>query len=205
MDNKEIRRDAEGIEGKTNERPRWQQVVYILAPFFLLLACLGLINFVPRTASSTPQPEVIVVKDGEVTAVSTTTSLPTTQPTATMSPTPTTVPIPTLPPDATINLLGPPDNSAFRKSDTITLYADWTLPLEETQHLAAYIRFDKNPPIQIETLDEPNAGQIYRWQLDLSAFNFTETTNLQWWLQLQTSDDTPPLLVSPARQVTLLP
>lgn len=202
MEEFDRKKDEERI---ANERPRWQQVVYILAPFFLLLAFLGLINFVPRADFTNQQPDVVVETDEAVTAVTIPPQSPTSQPTATTSPTPTIIPTPTLPPNAAINLLGPPDNSPFRKSDTITLYADWTLPLTEPQHLAAYIRIDEDTPILIGTLDEPNAGQVYRWQIDLSAFDFATAVNLKWWLQLQTSETTPPLLTSPVRQVTLLP
>lgn len=132
-------------------------------------------------------------------------------PTATIPPTPTLIPTATLPPDAAIGLLGPPDGSSFRRLDTVSFYADWPVALVEPQQLAIYVRFDDQPPILLGTLDEPNIGQRYRWQLNVSeiantpALKAEAAVSLSWWVQLQTDNNTPPILTSPTRQVTVLP
>ena len=186
---------------------RWQQVLYVLVPFFFLLTCLGFLNFFPRitTAVPTPSPEP---EDGllaDATAVSPTTA-PNHLPTATITPvpTPTLIPTMTLSPEAAIDLLGPPDGSRFRQLDTISFYADWPAALVEPQQLALYVRFEDQPPILLGTLDEPNIGQRYRWQMNMGEMAST-AVSLEWWVQLQTSSDVPPLLTSPTRQVSLLP
>ncbi|MCB9422180.1 MAG: hypothetical protein H6667_20425 [Ardenticatenaceae bacterium] len=181
---------------------RWKETAYIVAPFFLLVACLAFINFVPGrlTAVSTPspQPENSIVVE---TAVSSATAIP---PTSTIPPTPTLIPTATLPPDAEILLLGPPSGSSFRQNDTISFYANWPLPLIEPQQLAAYVQLDDQPVISLGELAEPNTGLCYRWQLNMSEITDTAVT-LSWWVQLQPDSNSPPLLTSPTRQVTLLP
>jgi hypothetical protein len=197
---------------ETTGNRRWQQVLYILAPFFLLLVCLGFINFVPglltAVPTTPPQPEDGITP--EVTAV-----LAVPAPTVTIPPTPTLIPTATLPPDAAIELLGPPDGSSFRRLDTVSFYADWPVALVESQQLAVYVRFDDQTPILLGTLDEPNIGQRYRWQLNVGEMANTPAlraegeveaaVSLSWWVQLQTSNDSSPRLTSSIRQVTLLP
>ncbi len=187
-------------EGTAKPR-RWQQVLYILAPFFLLLVCLGFINFVPGRFTAVPTTPSPQPENERGTAVSPATINP--LPTVTLPPTPTLVPTVTLPPDAVIELLGPPASSSFRRSDTISFYANWPLPLTESQQLAAYIRID-NQPILLGTLEEPNIGQLYRWQMNIGEMAET-AVSLEWWVQLQTGSNTPPLLTSTSRPVTLLP
>jgi hypothetical protein len=190
---------------ETTGNRRWQQVLYILAPFFLLLVCLGFINFVPGRLTAVPTtPEDATAP--EVTAV-----LAVSAPTATIPPTPTLIPTATLPPDAAIELLGPPDGSSFRRLDTVSFYADWPVALVEPQQLAVYVRFDDQMPILLGTLDEPNIGQRYRWQLNVGEMANTPALSeveaaisLSWWVQLQTSSDSSPRLTSSIRQVTLL-
>lgn len=203
------------ISSSTKEatrKRRWQQRLYILAPFFLLLVCLGFINFVPGRLTAVPttpsQPE-----DGTIPEVTAVLAVP--APTATIPPTPTLIPTATLPPDAAIELLGPPDGSSFRRLDTVSFYADWPVALVEPQQLAVYVRFDDQPPILLGTLDEPNIGQRYRWQLNVAEMANTTAlraegeveaaVSLSWWVQLQTDSNTPPVLTSPTRQVTMLP
>jgi hypothetical protein len=184
---------------------RWQQVLYILAPFFLLLVCLGFINFVPGRLTAVPTPSPQSEKERlQETAVSTATTITSALPTATTPPTPTRIPTATLPPDAVIDLLGPPAGSNFRRNDTISFYADWPLPLAESQQLAAYIRLDAQPPILLGILDEPNSGQYYRWHMNIGEMAQT-AVSLEWWIQLQTDSSTPPLRTSATRSVTLLP
>jgi hypothetical protein len=109
-----------------------------------------------------------------------------------------------LPPDAVIELLGPPAASSFRRSDTISFYANWPLPLTDSQQLAAYIRIDDQPMILLDTLEESNIGRLYRWQINIGAMAET-AVSLEWWVQLQTGSNTPPLLTSASRSVTILP
>jgi hypothetical protein len=196
------------LETEETAKPRrWQQVLYILAPLFLLLVCLGFINFVPGrfTAVLTPSPPYPENETASSTAVSPTPAA-NSLPIATLSPTPapTLIPTATLPPDAVIDLHGPPANSSFRRDDTISFYANWPLPLTESQQLAAYIRIEDQPPILLGTLEEPNIGRLYRWQMNVGDIAET-AVSLEWWVQLQTGSSTPPILTSPSRSVTLLP
>jgi hypothetical protein len=88
--------------------------------------------------------------------------------------------------------------------------------LVEPQQLAVYVRFEDQTPILLGTLDEPNIGQRYRWQLNVGEMANTPVlsvaegevkaaVSLSWWVQLQTSSDSSPRLTSSIRQVTLLP
>lgn len=187
---------------------RWQQVLYVLAPFFLLLVCFGFINFVPGRLTAVPTPSLPSSPPANETAVEVTAVNPAADtaflPTATIPPVPTLIPTATLPPDAVIELLGPPAGSSFRRNDTISLYANWPIPLTESQQLAAYVRFDGQPPILLGTLEEPNTGQRYRWQMNIGEMADT-AVSLEWWVQLQTSSGGTPLLTSTSRPVTLLP
>ena len=194
-----------GINEEENAKtPRWQQVLYFLAPFFLLSACFGLINFIPAklTAVTTATPQ----SGNETTLVTaiSPTSTPDSFSIAAISPTPATIPTATLPPDAVIELLGPPAGSSFRRNDTISFFADWSSPLTESQQLAAYIRINDQPPILLGVLEEPNIGQRYRWQTNIGEVAGT-AVSLEWWVQLQTSRTASPLLTSASRPVTLLP
>lgn len=193
-----------GIKTEGTAKPRrWQQVLYILAPFFLLLVCLGFINFVPGRFTAVPTPPSPQPQNERVTAVSPTTATHS-LPIVTLPPTPTLIPTATLPPDAGIDLLGPPAGSSFRRSDTISFYANWPLPLTDSQELAAYIRIEDQPIILLGTLEEPNIGQLYRWQMNIGEMAET-AVSLEWWVQLQTGSNTPPLLTSASRSVTILP
>lgn len=190
------------LETEGTAKPhRWQQVLYILAPFFLLLVCLGFINFVPDRLTAVPTPTLQSKTQETTVSPATATN---TLPTATIPSTPTVIPTATLPPDAVIELLGPPAGSSFRRSDTISFYADWPLPLTGSQQLAAYIRIDGQSPILLGTLEEPNVGQRYRWQMNIGEMVETAVT-LEWWVQLQADTGLPPLLSSTSRQVTVLP
>jgi hypothetical protein len=182
---------------------RWQQVLYILAPFFLLLVCLGFINLVPGRFTAVPTTPSPQPDNERVTAVSPA-AAPNSLPTVTLPPTSTLIPTATLPPDAVIELLGPPAASSFRRSDTISFYANWPLPLTDSQQLAAYIRIDDQPMILLDTLEESNIGRLYRWQINIGAMAET-AVSLEWWVQLQTGSNTPPLLTSASRSVTILP
>ena len=192
---------------KTARTHSWQQLLYVLAPFFLLLVCLGFINFIPGrlTAVPTASPQSKNAAAGEPTTVSPTPdSASDALPAATIPPTSTIIPTATLPPDAAIALLGPPVGSSFQRNDTISFYVDWPFPLTESQQLAAYVRFNDQPATLLGVLDEPNTGQRYRWQMNVREMTDT-AVSFEWWVQLQTSSDAAPLLTSPSRTVTLLP
>jgi hypothetical protein len=189
-----------------NTLPRWQQTLYIIAPFFLLLIFLGLINFVPRRTTEPVPTRQITGQAAQTAATAVPTNISSPQPTSSSTPTPepTITPTPTLPPDAAITLLGPPADGHFRRSDTISFYGEWPLELVDGQVLAAYLRFDDGSPISLGQLVEPNLGKQYRWQVKMSDLDDT-AVSFQWWIQLQTETSNTPLLTSPLRDGTLLP
>jgi hypothetical protein len=193
---------------------RWQrlkQKIYIVTPLFLLIFCLGLINFVPRwmgdrePAESTASPVLSVSDDGRAPATTAVPILsPSTTPPPTMTPSPT--PYPTLPAGAAITLLGPPHDGRFRAQDTISFYWDWPVPLLDDQFLAVYVRQD-GQDIQLGTLDEPNLGQRYRIQVaGQTIATAAETNSVQWLVRLQSAAQSQTsLMESETRTLTIMP
>lgn len=189
--------------------PRW---VYILAPFFILLLCLGLINFVPGwlVAVATPptfsEQSVTEVREArsEATAVPPTAfSAPSATATATETSAPTIVPTPTLPPDMIITLIGPPDNSSFRAVDTVSFYGHWPAELVDDQQMVLYIRLD-GEEIPLDVLAEPNMGLAYRWLLNMGDLGETAVA-VEWFIRLQSNTTGTILRESEIRTLQILP
>jgi hypothetical protein len=116
--------------------PHWR---YIVAPFCLLLLCLGTINIANWLGS---QP--ITVTAEATTAVTTSAASPATATTAvTLTPIPATA-TPTAtrysPPvyNASIRLLGPPNGAQFEATGQLSFYWQWTLPMAEYEYFKDY-------------------------------------------------------------------
>ncbi len=182
-----------------------KQVIYILAPLFLTIACLVFINITPRwlaaetptsaAITTNPQSTTAAVEPAEMAASSTPTSAPI------MTPTPP--PLPTLPPGAVIELLGPPSGSSFRLVGTISFYWRWPAPLSEGQSLGIYVRLN-GQELLLGQLDEPNVGQDYRWQVDVGTLTETAVSG-QWFVRLQLPNEVNNLLESDPRIFNILP
>lgn len=165
--------------------------LYILAPLFLLLACLVVINLTSVRLGGTGQEQGVVATIGITAEVgepaASVTLLPTsTLHTATPLPTTTAVPtlIPTIPPGMAITLLGPPNESALA-GDSITFYWNWPLMLDETQHFAVYLRIGDEEQL-LGVVAEPNVGSVYRLQAGTEPE--WETAPVQWQVRLETVD-----------------
>ena len=189
--------------------PRWRQIVYITAPFFLLLFGLIALNLLTQTGETAlvaivPTPTA----SRDETAVS--------APAATATPFPTVTPIPTpSPPTATpysppvydeetaVVLLGPPPDTIFRLQDRVVFYWDWPLPLTDDQQFTLYIQHD-GQTIPIASLTEPNLGTTYRVSLPLSDL-LTQAADIQWQIRLESSFADTPLTASAIRPITVLP
>jgi hypothetical protein len=200
-----------------NDQPsphRKRQVLYIIAPLFLLLACLGLINLtafveerplpitpVPQTAVSTATPLIIEMdstnQDSQVTVDNATPSA--------ITPTPAATPLVTLsppPPTTTIQLLGPPPDGTFSRSSTISFYWQWLPPLTEDQFFVLYLLAD-GQIIEAGTVNEANVGNNYRLHIPIGELVET-ADSLQWQIQLQASLTNTPLTTSETRQLFLI-
>lgn len=184
--------------------PRWQQIIYIVTPFFLLL--FGLITFNVLT-----RDDAVVVAGAETAVFQPT---PTPIATSTMTPIPTPVPT-SRPPTATpynapvydaetaVVLLGPPDETLLRLQDLAVFYWDWPLPLSDDQQFTLYIQHD-GQTTAIASLNEPNLGTTYRATLHLNDL-LTEATTIQWQIRLESSFADAPLTASEIRTITVLP
>ncbi len=184
-----------------------RRVIYIVTPLFLLILCLALINFFPLlVGDSTASP---VSEGGSLqTETETETVTKASEAAATaVPPTPTLQPAPTptnpLPPNAAISLLGPPDDSLFlldSANNVVSFYWAWPQTLSEDQRLVLYIRVgEQDTPLG--ALEEPNMGNAYRWQEDMTAFMDTAVP-IQWLVKLQTVSD-PQLVLAESEARTL--
>lgn len=181
--------------------PRWQQIIYIITPFFLLL--FGLITFNLLT-----RDDAVV----EVAAVETAVFQPTPTPIAasTITPAPTSSP-PTATPynapvydaETAVILLGPPDETLLRLQDLVVFYWDWPLPLSDDQQFTLYIQHD-GQTTAIASLNEPNLGTTYRANLHLGDL-LTEAATIQWQIRLESSFADTPLTASDIRTIIVLP
>jgi hypothetical protein len=179
----------------------------IMTPFLLLVSCLVSLNLGQWFGS---QPTDVVV--GTATAVVTpptptpTTSVPTIPPAPTTTTTPTPAPTAYVPPPFTdsdiIQLLGPPAESRFSATTTLSFYWQWPLPLTEEQFFVVYFLTEDNE-IRVGTVGEPNIGDGYRLHVDIEALKLT-AVSLQWQVRLASDLTDEPLRVSEKRPLTLL-
>lgn len=190
-------------------------------PFLLLLLCLGGLNIWARSVlQPLPAPTPITSKptptqnETETSALSITeTAVPTEKtPIATETPPQTPVPtatpiiLPTLPPTATLTLLGPPDQSRFMATDTITIYWTWPLPLAGDQYFGIYLQ-EETGESRIGRLEEANFGTGYRWQTaaqTLSDNDGDDSSEVSYLIKLETTLSGNPLISSQPRTVFIL-
>ncbi|MCA9926368.1 MAG: hypothetical protein KC419_25320 [Anaerolineales bacterium] len=178
---------------------------YIIAPLFLLTACILSINilnwWVQRAFTTTPiavggttaasKPDQTIVMPTQ-TAVAITPS--------TTTPTPTPFAPPEFPAGTTIQLLGPPANSQFAQLESITLYWKWPLPLTDDQFFAIYL-LNEIESQQIGIVEETNLGTQFQWQMHLDTFPLEQGT-IQWQVQLFSKYADQPLISSESRILT---
>jgi hypothetical protein len=194
-----------------NRAGKRKQIAYILAPLFLLLLCLGLINITPetiRTLALNPSGQApistLTAQPGSIPATSlvvqaTATATPQRIPTSSPAPSLT----PTFPSGAQLQLLGPPPESIFRIGDTLSFYWQWAVPLAEDQWLAVYL-YSRGQEHLLGTVNEPNVGNSYRLHAESEAF--IETDGLvQWQVRLESSLSQSALVESEIRSFILLP
>ncbi len=117
------------------------------------------------------------------TTASTSTAIPTTStpipvPTATA----TLIPTATIPPEATIHLLGPPEEALFRLTDTLSFYWQWPVPLAENQ-LFQVVLFTPNGQRILGQVLESNFGTQYNLHTVAHQTEGTESS-AQWQVQL---------------------
>ena len=188
-----------------------RRTIYTFAPLLLLIACLVSINFVNWwTQQAAP-----ISKTGLETAVTTPitnetiANQPTIPPTATadsspaLTTTPSAIPYnpPTFPPDTRIVLLGPPGDAAFSSKQPPVLYWQWPLPLDEDQFFVVHL-FIEGTEVEIGTINEPNLGLYYQWQVNPEAIP-TSAETVGWQIQLFSQQSDTPLLMSEIRSLSL--
>jgi hypothetical protein len=200
-------------------RPRFhrlKQLGMASAPLLLLIACLAIFNLasglLPSAAPEESSPSPTSLPDSSPVRASPTsptlaaptigvTLSPSATPTA--IPTATPIPIPTLPADATIQLLGPPDESASGRGNSISFYWIWPHALPDDAYFSVLIITDEQT-FNVESLFAPNLGDTYFSQVNLGQLA-TNSSALQWQVNLHTPLMTTPLLESDRRTLRLLP
>lgn len=190
---------------------RKQQLLYIVAPVFLLLICLGTINLAPALVRVTgTNPSIQAAEVASATSIGADASPvaalypPERKPVATRSlwPSPTPYIVPTVPPGAEIYLFGPPSNGAFTVGDTISFYWQWRLPLAEDQSLTVYL-LTEDQELFLGRLAEPNVGTSYRLQVSTRDLAKTADT-IRWQVRLESQYVEESLLASEIRPLRLL-
>jgi hypothetical protein len=200
-----------------HQRRRWPQILRILAPFWLLLLCLGALqlapsistsrNITPVVSSSTPAPPpaTLFPETTPSVAMAATAALTTaTQaPAAALSPTPSTTATPPIPPEAQIQLLGPPAKSVLDISETASFYWLWPIALADDQAFAVYV-FVEGQPYLLGQIDEPNMGQAYRLHFVLQDLA-PSAVAIEWQVVLMTVPDGTVIRQSELRSLNLSP
>ena len=191
--------------------PPKRKWLYIVAPFCLLLLCLGGINGVVWLRSRPLAPLLVTVTAvPAATPLSTRMAFPELSPVppqSTLIPTPLPTPSPTYAPpsyskESIIRLLGPPPDTVFAASDSISFYWQWPLPLTPDQQFHIYL-FDDGQTILLGTIAEPNIGDSYHLSVNLADIN-VRAGSVQWIVQLETSYQIQPLRSSESRFLTFL-
>ena len=190
---------------------RKRQQLYILAPFLLLVFCLGSLNVGHWLISRPLETEVMVTTAVPYTTRTPILSLTNPPPTTTAvlpTITPTPQPLPTLytPPiysdDTIIQLLGPPTDSTFAAEATVSFYWQWPLALSEDQFFAVTLLTEDGVQI-VGTVHEPNVGDHYRLHMRLEDVGRT-AVSLQWQVTLSTTFTPQPLRTSETRSLQIL-
>lgn len=189
---------------------RKQRLLYILAPLFLLIVCLGTINLTPAlilVAGADQAAPVATAALATITPVENAITTPSSRfkqepgaaPTLLPTPTPTMAPAPL---GAEIQLLGPPSGSTFRIGDTLSFYWQWPAPLAEDQSLAVYLLV-QNQEYLLGRLGEPNVGQSYRLHVPIDD-SMGATGKAQWQVRLESNHARQWLAASEIRPLALL-
>ncbi len=195
---------------------KFKQILTIVAPLLIVLACFGIINLLPRFQSSTnaavTEPTPVAVQEPFPTPPSPTstvlsgqshgvTSTPVPAPTETPTAAPT--PSPVVAPGVTIRLLGPPDESEFSRQDSITVYWEFPGILPEGTTFVLAIGAQEDEQL-LPAGDTPNLGSAFRLRVDLGEVA-AEAETVQWRVILLMASGGSPLLESETRTIRVLP
>ncbi len=191
-------------------KPR-RRILYTIAPLLLLIVCLAGINIFNwwrqqtlltnggggETAVLNQQPNQTITTAAPTPVQTDSTTLPT----ATTTPPATPYIPPTFPPETHIQLLGPPEDSIFSKNQPLSFYWQWPLTLAEDQFFTVTL-FVNDQLLDIGSVNEPNVGLSYRWQLNPASIpNSAEM--IQWQIRLFSENSDTPLMISENRVVSL--
>lgn len=185
-----------------------RQQLYIVAPFLLLIFCLGSLNLGRLLVAPATDGLVLTVTavpphtPAAIAATVGATPTPTQPPATTIrqaSATPYTPP--TYSDNELIQLLGPPPDSTFAPDATISFYWQWPLPLNEDQVFEVYLLAEDEETL-LGTVYEPNVGDSYRLHVDMSAVKVTAVP-FQWQVRLKTNLRSQPLRASEQRFLML--
>lgn len=188
---------------KSTLKRKARRVVYVFAPFVLLLLCVGSINIVPGLLTAVDERQTTPISSAPPPASATTasqsaiTSTPTAQPTVQA----TATPIPTIPADAIITLLGPPAGSTFAEAHLVTFYWSWPLPLTDGQQFVVYAA-NGGETYQLGTVAEPNLGTNYQLTVALGE-RLGGSGQFQWQTRLETAVSNLVLATSENRNIRL--
>lgn len=185
-----------------------KQVLYILLPLLLLLACLGLINLlatVEGRVEATPPLSTTAGGDGAIEATAVPDAPPATEadpsPNGSPTPPPTPTPLPTIPANAAITLLGPPPEATFSLEDPVTFYWQWAAPLPEAYVFRLYLEAGDRE-ISLGEVAEPNVGRGYRLRIDPGDY-LAGSGTASWQVRLETAVAGRTLLSSEERTLQI--
>lgn len=162
---------------------RMKKILRISAPLLFTLLVLAALNALPEEANEAPTFTAIPLP-GTTTPLAMVTAVLPTLPAPTATPIPTSTPIPTatLPPEAAIRLLGPPDGSLFRSSDTLTFYWQWPVFLENEQYFQLSF-YAAGEEVAVGSVAEPNLGSQFRLHAAAAPLADVATTG-HWQVHL---------------------
>lgn len=188
-----------------------RRIIYMLAPFLFLVSCLTGINLLSwwtqqQTDAVISSEETAVVSPAGGENSNQTINEPAAQsdtPTATTPPTPSPTPYrpPQYGPETTIQLLGPPPDTIFSGNQAPIFYWKWSQSLSEDQYFAIVLLIENDEQL-LGTLNEPNLGSQFQWQLSLNDIP-GHSDSFQWQIRLHSVHDEAPLLISEVRALSI--
>ncbi len=188
--------------------PKTLRIVYIVAPFLLLLALFAMVNLptvndFEGIKTATPDKLPSVVQETPVVASTPSTQLPpataTSSPTVTpqlelqRSPTPRAI--------QSIPLLGPPDKSVLPHDGTVTFYWAWTTPLEDNSEFLVLVS-QGTQQLAVGTVSQTEMDHVYDLEIPVGTIWPTDL-EIAWKVSLIDTNSQKPIAESVLRSFKL--
>jgi len=190
------------MSSKKNRKINRKRLFFYATPLLLMVGVIIGLSFVPPTTPSpTPTGVTPTAVSDQPPPDRTPTRAPILLATILPSPTPTITPRPAILPDATITLLGPPDESSFYLHDPITFYWQYSEPLLPGQELVLILS-QNDAMVATYPLAQPNLGTGFQVSVPLEELLVPGTA--VWQVHLQWADEGRSLLTSADRRMRIL-